>query len=378
MKMNKKILVLLTALVAFSACREDDPVLEPEKEQVGEVIKSVPGFYVLNEGNMGSNKSTLDYYDYSKGEYTRNIYASINPDQPMELGDVGNDIAIYGSRLYAVINGSHKVEVMDAKTAKRIGQIKVNNCRSIAFHEGYAYVSSYAGAVEQITDYMQRGCVVKVDTATLAVVASCEVGYQPEDLKVVEGKLYVANSGGYVKGYDNTVSIIDLDSFKEVKRIDVAINLHHLCIDSHNQLWVSARGNYMDVPSRLYYVDLTTGQLADSINVGVSDFCLSGDSLYFYSNEWSNVTFTMVASYGIVNVAEHKLVSEGFITDGTEKDIMAPYSIKVNPLTKDILLTDARDYMTPGTLICYGSDGVKKWDVRTGDIPGHVVFVTEY
>ena len=56
------------------------------------------GFFLLNEGNMGSNKSTLDYYDYETGVYTKNIYAERNPGVVKELGDVGNDIQIYGNK----------------------------------------------------------------------------------------------------------------------------------------------------------------------------------------------------------------------------------------------------------------------------------------
>jgi proline racemase len=59
-------------------------------------------------------------FDYTKGTYYRNIYAEINPNVVKELGDVGNDIKIYGSKLYIVVNVSNKIEVLDAKTAKRI------------------------------------------------------------------------------------------------------------------------------------------------------------------------------------------------------------------------------------------------------------------
>ena len=105
------------------------------------------GMYLLNEGNMGSNKATIDYIDFSNGYYIRNIYGERNPNVIKELGDVGNDIQIYGNRLYAVINCSHKVEVMDARTCRRIGQVDIPNCRYICFHEGKAYVSSYVGPV---------------------------------------------------------------------------------------------------------------------------------------------------------------------------------------------------------------------------------------
>ena len=42
-------------------------------------------------------------------------------------------------------------------------------------------------------------------------------------MAIVGDKLYVANSGGYrVPNYDRTVSVIDLKTFTEEKKIDVA------------------------------------------------------------------------------------------------------------------------------------------------------------
>ena len=113
-------------IIVLAACRHDDEIFIPEHVEVYKPeYTSISGFYLLNEGNMGSNKCTLDYYDYTTGAYSRNIYGSANPSVPKELGDVGNDLAIYGSRLYAVVNCSNKVEVMDAATCVRIGQIEI-------------------------------------------------------------------------------------------------------------------------------------------------------------------------------------------------------------------------------------------------------------
>jgi DNA-binding beta-propeller fold protein YncE len=104
---------------------------------------------------------------------------------------------------------------------------------------------------------------------------------------------------------------------------------------------------------------------------------MDGDSLYIIGNQWSNITQSSVKSYAIVNTLTMQQVSDRFITDGTDQDIRLPYGIAVNPITKDVYVTDARDYVTPGRLYCYGSDGVKKWDVLTGYIPAHFTFVGE-
>ena len=66
----------------------------------------------------------------------------------------------------AVINCSNLVEVMDVETARHIAEIPLPNCRYITFDGGYAYVSSYAGAVEFDPEY-RRGYVAKIDTVTM-------------------------------------------------------------------------------------------------------------------------------------------------------------------------------------------------------------------
>lgn len=144
------LLTSLTLLAFLASCRGDVEMVLSEELQLLPDDRSAEthvGFYLLNEGNMGSNKATLDFLDFKRGVYRRNIYAEINPTVPKEMGDVGNDIAIYGSRLYAVINCSNKIEVMNARTTKRIGQVEIPNCRYIQFHGRYAYVTSYAGPV---------------------------------------------------------------------------------------------------------------------------------------------------------------------------------------------------------------------------------------
>ena len=373
-----KYFLFAVILILPVACRNETEIFTPEEEEVAppETTAVIQGFYLLNDGNMGSNKSTLDYMDLTTGNYRRNIYADANPSVPKELGDVGNDVAIYGSRLYAVVNCSNKVEVMEAATARRLGQADIPNCRYIGFHGAYAYVTSYAGPVEINPNYKQTGYVAKVDTATFEVVARCFVGFQPDELEVAGEKLYVANSGGYMTpNYESTVSVIDLATFVETKRIEVARNLHRLCADRRGNLWVTSRGDYYTQPSRLYRVDLQTDLLVDSIDMAVSNFWLDGDSLYLYSVEWSYLTMTNVASYGIVDVARREIVSRNFITDGTERQIRIPYGVMVHPQTGDIYVTDAKDYVSPGTLYCFGRDGKQKWNVRTGDIPAHFAIV---
>ena len=361
-------------LLLLLSCRGPEIILPSEEEQRGDTMHTeVQGFYLLNEGNMGSNKATLDYYDYTTATYKRNIFAEANPDITQGLGDVGNDLRIYGNRLYAVINCSNLIEVMDATTAKHIGQINIPNCRYLAFADGYGYCTSYAGPVQ--IGNTQIGYVAKFDTATLRIVDTCHVGFQPDGLEVVGNRLYVANSGGYLApDYDSTLSVIDLASFKQVATIPVAPNLHRVQADHLGQLWVSSRGDYFDTPSRLFCLSLssTTNSL-DTLNIPVSNFCILGDSLYYISTEYSYETYEDVISYGIVDIRTHQLLTTYLITDGTT--LVKPYGIAVHPTTREIYITDAGNYVTPGMLYCFSPQGSLQWSVRTGDIPSAICFL---
>lgn len=366
----------------LAGCRHDELVVPTEYDIINDVPDpdtSIRGFYLVNEGNMGSNKCTLDYFDYFTGLYARNFYAERNPNVIKELGDVGNDIGIYGSKLYVVVNCSHKVEVLDSRTGTRLGQVDIPNCRYVRFYRGKAYVSSYVGPV-LIDPDAPKGAVYEVDTTSLKVTRKVSVGYQPEEMEIVDDYMYVANSGGYrVPNYDNTVSVIQMVDFKQVQKIPVGINLHRLKKDRYNKLWVTSRGDYQSRPSRMYVLDKRRGYnqmiVTDTLPFGVSNMAIRGDYLYFYSTEWNNYTQSNTITYGIVDVRTKRLVSDNFITDGTEKEITIPYGIAVHPETGDILVTDAKNYVSSGTLYCFDRQGRKKWSVRTGDIPAHITFL---
>ena len=382
-----KHIVYLLAILLLSGCRQDVMIVPMEnidtggKAQKGEII----GMYLLNEGNMGSNKSSLDYLDLSGDDetthYYRNIYQERNPNTVMALGDVGNDCQIYGSRLWLVINCSNKVEVARAADAVRIGKVDIPNCRYVTFKDQYAYVSSYVGTVYGGSN-SPLGSVYKVDTLTLQKVDSCSVGYQPEEMAIIGNHLYVANSGGYQgmtgQGYESTVSVIDLATMHEVDKIEVAPNLHHLKLDNHNQLWVTARGNYMDEKSSIYWLEPdANGQmkLGGHIDQSVSDLCIVGDSLYFYGSQWSEVSMTNTVTYGIINVKTHQVVSTS-LSDAPEiSKIRMPYGIIVNPIHRDFYLMDAKNYVSSGELLHFLPDGTFDWKVKTGDIPAHAAFL---
>ncbi len=371
-------------LAVASSCREDFYIIPSQNQDTGVAPTrgDIVGMYVLNEGNMGSNKASIDFLDLDENKptvhYHRNIYSERNPNVVKELGDVGNDIKIYGNKLWIVVNVSNKVEVATVDSCKRITQINIPNCRYLAFKDGFAYVSSYVGPVKFDKD-APLGMVYKVDTVDFKKKDSVVVGYQPEGLCIVDNKLYVANSGGYrMPNYDNTLSEIDLTTFKEIRKIEVGLNLHHCQVDHYGQIWVTSRGNYNDVPSRIYWLYKGHNQdyeVIDSIDTPVSGLSIVGDSLYYYGSAWNNATKQNTISYGLINVRTHQTIDTNLFSSPEVKSITMPYGIMVNPIERDFYLMDAKNYVSSGSLLHFKPDGTHDFTVQTGDIPGHATFV---
>lgn len=374
---NLILYLFLLSILFLQSCRKDEIIYLSDSSTVTvpQPENNIKGFYLLNEGNMGMNSATIDQFDYQMGVYTRGIYSENNPNIVKELGDVGNDIKIYGSKVYATINISNLVEVFDLHTGKHIKAIHVPNCRYLAFHDGKAYVSSYSGRVA-IDPNAEIGFVAEIDTLSLEVTRKVEVGHQPEEMVIHNNKLYVANSGGYrVPTYDTTISVVNIDNLTLLKNIDVAINLHRMRKDNDGDIYVSSRGDYNKTPSSLYIIDSQADTVKQHLNIPISNMVIDEDKLYFFGANYTYQSGQGQVNYGVLNTRTKQVISNQFIQDGSEKNILIPYGLAVNPETKEIFITDAQDYVGTGYIYCYNSNGQLKWRTLGGNIPAHIAFI---
>ena len=394
--MKKAGLLLLCGALAFAACQKDpvpskDSTLSGTTVNVSEFSTKASKLFVLNEGGMGSNNSTLDFLRFEDGQYITGAFKKMNPDVGGGLGDVGNDIAIHGNEVWMVVNNSGIVEVVSAQDEVEIAAIQVPTPRNIAFDNQYAYVTSWAGAYAtygadySISDYKNpKGQVYRINLNTKKVEGTVEVGYQPEGIAVYNGKLYVANSGGIASqlpptySYDNTVSIIDAASFKVEKTIEVEVNLKNVYASSNGTIYVTTLGNYWDVHTGIYAFQASNpskvvrveGAASSEESTHVTASCQLGNTLYCVGTatefDWSAKHEYYAWSVDGNTVTHYSIKLEG-----------TPYGIYVMEGIGGIhflLVADAGDYFNPGTLSCYRLDhnhNEKLWSVAAGVCPGH-------
>lgn len=349
MKNLKQNLFLILALsLVLAACHKDKNSPQPSPPS--------NGLYVLNQGLFNDNNSTLSFYNYTSKQVTPDIFKLVNA---RGLGDTGNDIEIYGSKMYIVVNVSSTLEIVDAKTAKSIKQIKLFNDttgrepRDVAFYKGNAYVTSYDGTVAVI------------DTATLGVSKYITVGANPEQLAVANGKAYVANSGGLsFPVYNNTISVIDLASGTVTKTLTVTVNPQYVAADAYGNVYVLSAGNYNDIGSSLAVIDDNTDLVKSQTIFDGANMVIGGDNLYF---------ITSANKISVYNVKSQSVTNSSFITDGTS--ITTPYALAVDNSTGELFVTDAKDYKSNGEVFAFDKTGKKEYSITVGVNPGRIAIL---
>lgn len=358
MKTNKLFLyVLLTAsgIGLFTSC--------DTKDEVNSIPNIGNGAIVLNQGKNESNNASITYFDYTKATGYNDYFTEKNN---RGLGDTGQDIMKYGSRIYIAMSKSSLIEVVNAKTGiseKTISMLNGSNQpslpRSLASSNGKVYVSLYDGHIAQI------------DTITLAVVKTIAVGSNPEGMAVANNKLYVANSGGMATVKDNTVSVINLSTFTEEKKIKVVINPTVIKADSYGDIYVLSMGNYYDIPYTFQRID-ASGNVTAISDVKAFNFTIAGDYAYFYSIEYDANYAIVGKSYSIYDVRNEKMYKSNFIASSAIAQ--TPYSIDVDPATNYIYIGET-DYVNTGKMYCFDQNGTLKYSFATGVSPCKTIFI---
>ena len=159
---------------------------------------NVPGvrdWYVLNEGVFGVGNASL-----SLVQFGADIFEAIAGKR---LGDTANGGALHDGRLYIVVNGSHRVEVLDVNDYRYAGSVDVGTSgfdgpRQVAFLPGEG------GLVTTFSNDLRT-----FDLQSLQVTKVTPTGNKPEDVLVAGTQVFVANGGftGFME--DSTILVFD-------------------------------------------------------------------------------------------------------------------------------------------------------------------------
>lgn len=144
------------------------------------------------------------------------------------------------------------------------------------------------------------------------------MGRNPDGICVQNEKLYISNSGGLdyssgLVGVDNTVSVVDIATFKESSKLTVGPNPGKIVAGPDETVYVATRGEDVEAGDYNFVkIDCRTNKVTQS-NEKVQNFAIDGEIAYLYNYNYN----TQTSSIKMFNLKTEETIRENFITDGT-------------------------------------------------------------
>ncbi len=355
MKHKGLFFVLGFSVFFFMACEK---TLEPEHGQFQSAADASPRVLLLNEGSWGSNSASLTFIDNAHDTLYNSWFELANG---RGLGDVAQDIVVYGSKAYVTVTFSNSLEVIDTATghSTRI-DLGDRTPRYIAADGGKLYVTCY-----------RPHSVIRIDTATLAIEATCLIGaYNPEGIAAAGGRLFIASS--YIQtsnsSYrrDSLLYVVDPIAMQVDTTLVVGLNPQLVVDIDGRYLAVNYSGDYTEGSNGTAIVDATTLTVSQ-MGLQLTGMCAANGRLYGFSREGYSQEST--ATYHIFDPTTSHLSTLTALLSNT------PYGISVDPRNSDIYVFTDGNYTATGDIMCYSSTGTLRWQASAGRLPRKTVFL---
>lgn len=335
----KSLLLFAITFVAFS-CDSDDNNDTPSWT---EPKITDTGMYILNQGKMGNNDASLVYFDLATNVTTKDVFSNQNK---MKLGDTGQDIAIYGTKMYVSVTGSNRIYVTNLK-----GQLLKNGIGEDAIIElknGTAPQSPYALITNEGKVYASfyGGCIAVIDTTSLAITKTIPVGSYPEKMIIKDKNLYVTERNGNNGEISKKISVVNLTNFS-VNSITVAENPTTICQDKNGNIYVASWGNYVDISPSFQKIASGTIDAVEISNKTVTGMAAANDKILLIL---SGSDFKSQLAY--YDLSKNELVEESFLADKT--NLPEAQNITVDPHTGNVYICTS-DYKNNGVVYIYTS-----------------------
>jgi YVTN family beta-propeller protein len=324
------------------------------------------GLFIVNEGNFMYGNASLSYYDPETGEVINELFFDTNGTP---LGDVAQSMMIRDSLGYIVVNNSGKVQVINIRTFEYVGKITgLTSPRYIHFinnHKAY------------VTDLYARSVSI-VDPEKFEVTGTIHTGHglnnafqHPTEQMVQVDRFIYTNCWSF----DNKVLVIDSETDRVVDSIEVLKQPNSLVVDRYHSLWILCDGGLEgspDGPDSPGLMRVEAGspeaQIVFHFSQGErpSELTINGtgDTLYYINRHvWRYAVDSDSPPDLFIPSPYGRESSGGF------------YGIGVDPVTSEIYVADAIDFVQPGVIYRYAPDGSPVDTFKTGIAPGSFCFV---
>ncbi len=339
--------VALCSILSFTACN-------PEESKPQGAYSD--GLFVVCEGVFNSNNAEISFID-NAGKVSTQVFQSVN-NRP--LGDIAQSLTIVDDLAFIVVNGSNKVEVVNATTFE---SKKTLNDEKFTFPRYVAKLNDNQVLLTNGTGYGDDFVFI-INSKTFEIEQEIPTGAGPNQLIVQGGKIFVANFGGY--GSDNSVTVINASTFAIEKTIVVGDMPASMTLDKDGNIIIICKGltrydeNFVGTP------------VSNSKIVKLNTTTLTAEDVYTYDRQIQNFSSNLI---DYANNTLYVLDDDGvytFASDfATAQKIVPGAFYGISIIGNDMWLCDNNS--TNPRAIKYSLTGSKIAEYKTSPMPNAVI-----
>lgn len=263
---SKQILTLICIccfLFLVTACEDNttNPVPGPS---------AGPFLYVANQADNAGNLSFIDLGTNAVGQAVAG------------LGNTPNDIIRYNNYLYVINSRSNDMNVLEITADNEIVAAGTIDLGQESGEDRSPAFADVTGDGQLFISNFNAGTVSVYDINLDRLLAHLEVGKSPQDVRYVNSKIYVCNSGwnNVTSSFDpGTVIMIPAESLFNSEIIEVGINPQFMDVDPSGRLHVVCTGDYNEIEGEIQVISTQSDSVVQYINIGgkLGDIAIAPD-----------------------------------------------------------------------------------------------------
>lgn len=347
-KLNKKnyIVGVLFSIFIFGSCKK--PV-GPQCENCNDVAAiSYKDVLIGCEGNFGWGNASFSIYNPENKTVSNQVFQSVNG---IPLGDVVQSATEIDGKLYLVVNNSGKIHVVDT-----------SNYQLITTLSGFTsprYIVKGVGSTAYVSD-LYSNQITLVDLSTHSITGSISLTNWSEEMLHTNNTLWITCPDTNYIIRVNTVTNTSIDTLIVAKGVSSIVE------DKNGKIWALASGGINETLPVLARFDGITGQLEQSFTfttIQQSPSSLRMDKEKEHLFFLNNGCFKM-------SILATQLPSNAII----EQNSALFYGLGIHPITNEIFISDAVDYVSSGRVFRYDVNYQKTDEFSVGIIPSFFWF----
>ena len=354
MKNLNTLIAIFFPVILFSSCKntpESTPSIVPN---------NLNGVFICNEGAFGQGNGSISFLNTDSNTFSEDLYFAANN---LPLGDVAQSISLYDNRAFIVVNNSQKMEVVSLENFKRITTIQgLSSPRFFIGNGNKGYISDW------ISDN-----VYVLNLNNYQIIDTIPAGSGPEEMLIVNNKLYVCNSGGF--GDDSTITVIDINSNSVIATINTPLNPSSIKLDKDGKVWALCKGSlgsdYTPTPDdaagALIQINPSSNAIEQQFTFAYNSHPVkmqinkSKDELFFLDGEYGYAGEIKKLSIYAATQSPATIVSSSF------------YGLGINPTTNEIF-AGRGDFSGRAYVLRFTSDGTLIDSTLAGIAPNGFAF----